>query len=414
MDKILLVEDNKSLSKLISLKISASTDLEVDIAYSLNEAMLFSRKNNYIMALLDINLPDAPNGEIVDAILKQKIPSIVLSGNMNKEFRQSILKKSIIDYVGKGGIADLDYIVTTIKRLLKNRQHRVLVVDDSLVFRNQMQSMLKNMFFNVSAVAHGEEALGMLQEFPDTKIVLTDYEMPVMDGLELTKEIRKTHSKDELSIMAISGNDDGEVSAMFLKSGATDFIKKPFSKEEFSCRVNNTIEALENIEEITNHESRDFLTGLYNRKCFFEQVSKYFDMAKEEDEHFAIAMVDIDDFKDISIKHGNEVADKLVIHLSEILQSLTKEYDTISRFDSAEFCLILKNINSQTAVDVLENIKTRVQTHPLKLSQDKLIDFTISVGLETHQDEDLNESVNVADMRLYTAKKNGTNTMIFE
>jgi PleD family two-component response regulator len=96
--------------------------------------------------------------------------------------------------------------------------------------------------------------------------------MPVMNGLELTVAIRKEFSKERISILAISGNNDEDISAMFLKKGATDFIKKPFSKEEFSCRINNTIEALENIAAITNSAKRDFLTGLYNRNYFYERA----------------------------------------------------------------------------------------------------------------------------------------------
>ena len=234
MERILLVEDNKSLSKLISMKINSELPFEVDVAYSFKEAQLFMRQYTYFIALLDINLPDAPNGEIVDSVIEKKIPVIVLSGNVNKAFRKQMLEKDIIDYVGKNGIDDIDYAISIINRLSKNRQHKVLIVDDSMVFRNEMQRMMKNLFFQVFAVGHGEEALAILEQNPQIRLVLTDYAMPVMDGLELTKEIRKNYKKSDLTILAISSNEESEISAMFLKNGATDFIKKPFSKEEFS------------------------------------------------------------------------------------------------------------------------------------------------------------------------------------
>ncbi|MEA3372645.1 MAG: diguanylate cyclase [Campylobacterota bacterium] len=409
MERILLVEDNKSLAKLVAMKITANLPFEVDVAYSMKEAMLFTRKFDYFMALLDINLPDAPDGEIVDAVIEQDVPAMVLSGNMDKEFRRSILKKEIIDYIGKGGIEDINYIISTIDRLHKNRQHKVLIVDDSMLFRKSMQKMVKNLFFQVYAVAHGEEALGILKENPDIRIVLTDYAMPVMDGLELTREIRKVHPKNELSILAISSSKDEDISAMFLKSGATDFIKKPFSKEEFSCRLNNAIEALENIDAITNHAKRDFLTGLYNRRYFFRTMEEYFAKAVEEGENFAIAMVDIDHFKNINDTYGHDVGDQVIIHLSELLRSNTSESDMVARFGGEEFCIALKDLTNDQAVDLFENIRQKVAATPLTLSEQEEIGYTISIGVSLDHEDTLEESVNSADMMLYHAKNNGRN-----
>ena len=281
-EKILIVEDNKTLAKLIAKKLASALDIEVDVAYSMHEAKLFIARYRYFIALLDINLPDAPNGEIVDYATKKKLHTIILSGNIDKEFRKKILQKNIIDYVNKSGVNDVNYIIHIIQRLQKNRNHKVLVVDDSRVFRQQMQRILENLFFKVVAVAHGEEAIGMLKSQPDISLVLTDYNMPVMNGLELTLEIRKTYTKNELSILAISGNEDEEITALFLKNGANDYIKKPFSKEEFSCRINNSIEALENIQLITNYANRDFLTGLFNRRYFFDEMNEYIEQAKEK------------------------------------------------------------------------------------------------------------------------------------
>ncbi|MDP2893618.1 MAG: response regulator, partial [Sulfurimonas sp.] len=146
-ERILIVEDNKTLAKLIAKKISAELDFEVDMAHSLSETKLFLSRYSYFLTLLDINLPDAPNGEVVDYVIEKKNHVIILSGNIDKEFRAKVLKKNIIDYVNKSGINDVNYIIQMIKRVQKNQNHKILVVDDSLVFRKQMQSMLENMFF---------------------------------------------------------------------------------------------------------------------------------------------------------------------------------------------------------------------------------------------------------------------------
>jgi len=413
-ERILIVEDNKTLAKLIAKKIESSLDYEVDIAYTLLETKLFLKRYKYFTALLDINLPDAPNGEVVDYVLSQNTPAIVLSGNIDKNFRQNILKKNIIDYVNKGGVNDINYIIGMIKRLQKNKKHKVLVVDDSMVFRKQMQNMLKNLFFQVITVAHGEEAMGMMQTHPDISLVLTDYNMPVMDGLELTYELRKTYEKNDLSILAVSSNQDDEINAMFLKHGANDYINKPFSKEEFSCRINNTIEALENIQIVTNHANRDYLTGLYNRRYFFDAMKEYEDDIVDNHEMFAVAMIDIDHFKKINDAHGHDVGDKVIVALSEILRTSTSHRDIVARFGGEEFCIVLKNINRYSALDIFNRIREEIECFSFDLDKNNFIKFTVSIGATIHEDSTLEDSIAQADMMLYKAKNDGRNQVVFK
>jgi len=413
-ERILIVEDNKTLAKLISKKIETALDFKVDVAYSLSEAKLFIKTYKYFITLLDINLPDAPNGEIVDYALKKENHVIVLSANIDKDFRQNMLQKNIIDYVNKGGINDINYIINTISRLQKNKNHTVLVVDDSMVFRKQMHKLLENMFFNVITVAHGEEALGILSTKSEIDLVLTDYHMPVMDGLELTYEIRKEHTKNELAILAVSSNKDNEVNAIFLKTGANDFITKPFSKEEFSCRINNTIEALENIQIVTNHANRDYLTGLYNRRYFFDSMGEYEDEIRESGEQFAVAMIDIDHFKKINDTYGHDIGDKIIIALSEILRTSTSHRDVVARFGGEEFCVVLKNINRYSAKDIFERIREEIEKFSFHVERETYIKFTVSIGLVMNSEDSLEEIINQADMMLYNAKNDGRNKVIFE
>lgn len=411
--RIIIVEDNKSLAKLIALKIESALSIPIDVAYSLAEAELFTKKYRYTFAVVDLNLPDAPNGEIVDKMLAKAIPTIVLTASIDKEFRNRFLQKEIIDYVHKEGVEDIDYVIETINRLLKNRSHKVMVVDDSSVFRNQMKKMLETLSFQVFALAHGEEAMGILEQHPDIKLIITDYNMPVMDGMELTKAVRKKYSKNELAIFVISSSDNPEISAMFLKRGANDFINKPFSKEEFSCRINNAIEALENIDTITNMASRDFLTGLYNRRYFFSVMEPYFTRAVSTDEEFVTAMVDIDHFKNINDTYGHDVGDKAIVHLSEILRSNTQPQDMVARFGGEEFCLVLKDIGSEKAIEVLERIRQKVSLTPLLLASGQEVVFTVSIGAVLTHEDTLNDTINEADGNLYQAKNSGRNKVIY-
>jgi len=411
--RILIVEDNKTLAKLISKKIENSLDFTVDIAYTLKETKLFLSRYKYFITLLDLNLPDAPDGEVVDYALSKGNHVIVLSANINKNFRAAMLKKNIIDYVNKGGINDINYIIHTITRLQKNQEHTILVVDDSMVFRKHISTMLKNLLFKVITVAHGEEALNMLKTHQQISLVLTDYFMPVMDGLTLTHEIRKTYSKNDLCILALSSSDDDEVSALFLKQGANDYIQKPFSKEEFSCRINNSIEALENIQIITNHANRDFLTGLYNRRYFFNAMDKYLQRISETNENYAVAMLDLDNFKAINDTYGHDIGDEIIIAFSQILMSRTDHKDIIARFGGEEFCLILKDTMKAQATTVFENILNEVRNYSFEVNQEQIIKFTVSIGACMGSEGSLQDNINQSDMMLYNAKNSGKDKLVF-
>lgn len=412
MERLLIIEDNKALAKAIAKKIELELGFEVDVAYAMSEAKLFLKGYRYFLVLCDLNLPDAPNGEIVEYVLSTNNHVIVLSGNIDKTFRAAMLKKNIIDYVNKGSVNDINYILQTISRLQKNQNHTILVVDDSLMFRKQMQSMLENMFFKVITVAHGEEAMGILQTRSDISLVLTDYHMPVMNGLELTAEIRKLYSKNDLTVITISTDNEEDTTALFLKNGANDYIKKPFSKEEFSCRINNSIEALENIHTITNHANRDFLTGLYNRRYFFEAMQSYFTKALQESEKFAIAMVDIDHFKKINDTYGHDTGDRAINTIADVLRTSTSSNDMVARFGGEEFCVVLTNITPSKALEVFENLRAKIGECSITATNGTTLSCTVSIGVLLSPEESLEESINQADMLLYSAKQQGRNRVI--
>ncbi len=410
MSKLLIVEDNKSLAKVLSIHISKTSGYGVTIAHSMAEAIEVASKESFLAALLDLNLPDAPNGEIVDEMISRNIPSIVLTGNFDEATKKLILQKPIIDYVYKEKLKDIDYIISKIERLEKNKKQKVLIVDDSQVIRAEIKDYLSRELYKVFAVGNGEEALGFYKDNPDISLIITDMNMPIMDGLELTVELRKTTTKDMLSIIGISG--DSETAANFLKMGANDFIKKPFSKEEFVCRVNNAIEALENIQQIKQLSITDFLTGVYNRRYFFEQFEDYYKNATELGTHFAIATFDIDNFKKINDTYGHSVGDEAIKMVANAIKRRVKGTDIVARLGGAEFCLLLKSISKDDALMVVDSIRSDIAKSELKLKNDETITFTVSAGLSTKPLNSLEEMMDASDALLYKAKTNGKNQVV--
>ena len=409
-NKILIVEDNKALAKLIAKKMEDKVEMDIDIAHSLAEAQAFlTNPKEYFIALLDLNLPDAPNGEVVDYVISKGLPSIVLTGSMDEATRESFIHKDIVDYVYKGNMDDINYIFRIINRLSKNRQYKVMVVEDSAPFRSALKKILTSLQFQVFTAAHGEEAMNYFTDNPDIKLALCDYRMPVKDGLEVLKEIRAIDDKNQIGVLMMTSPSENVNGAIFLKNGANDFIAKPFVKEELICRVNNTIEAMENINQIADFANKDFLTGVYNRRYFYENMNEYVAYAEEHMEPYVVAMLDIDHFKKINDTHGHNSGDKVLKTLAKKLIDETKGDDLIARFGGEEFCIILKDISNEDAVKFFVNLRANIANCKVQLKKEQ-ISFTVSIGVAfSRSDYRLDELLELADEALYRAKENGRN-----
>ncbi|QPH84121.1 diguanylate cyclase [Campylobacter concisus] len=412
MERILVVDDNKALAKLIVMQMEKTIDeMAIDVAYSFAEAQMLINEHDkdYFMTILDLNLPDAPNGEIVDYALSKGLSAIVLTGSIDDETREKFINKDIVDYVYKGNMDDINYIFQMINRLSKNRQYKVLVVEDSLPFRNMIKKILTSLQFKVLAAAHGEEAMSYFADNPDINLIITDYRMPVKDGLEVLKEVRKEKDKNSLGVIVMTSPSEKTDASIFLKNGASDFIAKPFSKEELICRVNNTIEAMENINKIANFANRDFLTGVYNRRFFYSGVEEYVHVAEETNEPYAFAMIDVDYFKKINDKYGHDGGDKVLKSIAKILNDNTKGSDIVARFGGEEFCVVLKKINKEEAVKFFVNLRAKVAENKVTIKKEK-VKVTISIGVSFGNGHcEIDDMLEACDSALYTAKENGRN-----
>ena len=239
--KILIIEDSASIINTLKNFIQNElNDVQIFVAKSMKESatLLLEQKGKFDIVLADLGLPDAPNGEVVEFIAKFSLPTVILTGTNNDDIETKFRNKNIVDYVIKDGISALSYASSIVKRILNNSKIKVLVVDDSKTFLEQIKALLRRYRFQALTALNGEEALKLLEENRDIKIVLTDYLMPKINGLELTKKIRKDFTKDEISIIIVSNDSSRKIPAKFLKEGANDFIYKGFSNEEFFARIN--------------------------------------------------------------------------------------------------------------------------------------------------------------------------------
>ena len=130
-------------------------------------------------------------------------------------------------------------------RLERNRSEKILVAADSNATRHFIRNVLRSHLYQIHEAADGEEALRILQEQPDFDLLITDHSMPGLSGFELTKVLRQKLKRHDLSILGLSADSKGSLSAQFIKHGADDFLRKPFCPEELTCRVMSTLERRE-------------------------------------------------------------------------------------------------------------------------------------------------------------------------
>jgi diguanylate cyclase (GGDEF)-like protein len=417
--QILVVEESKVFADAISGEIRSRLCFDSVIAGNLEETKKILKKgsSNYFLAVLDLDLTDARDEQIIDYVISKGIPSVVFTGNIGDEVRERILSKKVVDYVLKESTRDVDNLVRVIQRIYKNQLVRVMVVDDSGDTRKLLSSLLSFHKYNVLEAANGEEAMEMLEQNPDIKLVITGYTLPEMDGFQLVSEIRKKHRSDRMAIIGICPQDSTILSTKFLKKGANDFLNKPFTKEELYCRVSQNMEMLEKIEAIRDASNKDYLTDLYNRSYFFDLGRKIFENARRGNLDITIALIDIDNFKRINDTYGHEAGDMALKCVADVISKNIRKADLLSRFGGVEFCVLATNMKKEKTFSFFDTLRKRIKENEFKVGSKVLpikIALTVSIGVSTRIGSSLENTINQADQLLHQAKQSGRNKVVVD
>ncbi len=411
MKKVLVVDDSKTILMMLEVELEDIDGIEPIYADSYKSAMKKIRENpgEIKAALLDMNLPDAPNGEIVSLANSHNIPTVVLTGTMNNKVKNFINNNEVVSYVVKGTPKSTTHAIKFIQQILRNYDTTALVVDDSKLYREILSDMLSQMNINVIKASNGQEALDIFRESNQKiSLVFTGNEMSMMGGIELTIKIREQYDKDEVAIIALSSSDSKEVVQNFLKFGANDFINKPFTKDAVIASVNSNLDILDLFSRITDMANKDFLTGAYNRRYFFDSGETIFSKAKRKEVPIAVAMIDIDNFKKINDTYGHDVGDVAIKEIKKILDRNLRQTDLMARFGGEEFCIILEDISREDVAMLFERIRKEFEDNVIDI-KDITIKYTVSFGIAFGLLDSLEDMVNLADAGLYDSKENGRN-----
>lgn len=413
MNKILVVEDSPIVTKIIRHMVKQQPALEAVYACNMAQAqeMLMELGGSLFAALADLNLPDAPDGEVVDLLLKHRIPTIVLTGSFDEQRREAILAKGVVDYVVKEGRYSYEYAVSLINRIANNQSMAVLVVDDSDTARGHIVNLLRQQLFEVVEASNGVEAIKVLLSRDDIRLLITDYNMPQMDGVELIKNLRYKYEKSDLIIIGLSGEGASSLSAKFIKNGANDFLKKPFNHEEFNCRVRHNVEALEWVQQIQDLAYSDYLTGCWNRHYFFEHAEPLYQAAKEQQRPLAVAVIDLDRFKQVNDTYGHNIGDRALVTVANKLTEALGRF-LVARTGGEEFAVLMPGLDNDQAQSLISQVRQIVGNIPIEVGGDETLYVSFSAGVTNQLCDSLDAQLAHADKYLYRAKQAGRDIVI--
>ncbi|SMF24989.1 Signal transduction histidine kinase [Alteromonadaceae bacterium Bs31] len=268
-EKVLIIEDTRSFSRILSTLIFETHGFQCDVAedYASAKEILMHSREDYFVAIVDLHLPDAPEGEAVELVTERDLPALVFTATGDRATEEDLWSRGIADYAHKSGKFSLEYVVWAVRRIYLNRHVEVLVVDDSRASRLATEKLLHVQNYQIHTAGSGKDALECIQQHPNISIAVIDCFMEGLDGLQLTSALRDIKSSSELEIIGVSGQEGLALSAQFIKAGANDFLPKPFLPEELLCRINrgaDRIEAFINQKKLNEDKNRILGTAAHD------------------------------------------------------------------------------------------------------------------------------------------------------
>ncbi len=317
---------------------------------------------------------------------------------------------------------------------MNDAQHvPIIIVEDDPATRTLLQRQLEHQGYTVSAYNNGREALDGARAM-GSGIVLADWSMPEMDGIQLCQALRELfaiRAVGNIYYILLTAHSEKESIIAGLSAGANDYLTKPYHSGELLARisvgerllllqgelvrrqtelhrVNAELAALSRkLEEQANTDS---LTELPNRRHFFEQLNEHWERDPQADRALSCIMLDVDHFKKVNDTHGHDAGDAVLRTVGGRLRQLLRRNDFCGRFGGEEFVVACPLANVEDAFAIAERIRVGVATLPIKAEAIE-IPVTVSCGVAERQVVHARpeQLLGDADRMLYEAKRSGRN-----
>ncbi|UQB42640.1 diguanylate cyclase [Thiomicrospira microaerophila] len=403
MKKILVIEDQKSMALLLKQTVESHFDVEVLLAYDLEQtAQLLSVHHDISLALSDLNLPDAPHGESIKLLREAQITTIVLTASLDENLRQRIMKERVADFIVKDGPAAISYLIRALDLLLTNDQREIWLANLSDPLARKLVGLLSVHRFKLRVF---DQDAALIKELAKTlpSLLIVGDKACEQDWLHHLSAVRSQFEFYQLPILACIDSVDGTPLALkYMKYGATDYIVKPFGADELYARVNQSIDLQRTYLEIQHLSRTDGLTGLNNRRFFIEQGENHY-QAWLTNCAFGL-LVDIDLFKKINDHYGHPKGDDAIRFTANRLKQFFGDF-VVARFGGEEFIVAGECSNKQQVLALAETFRQSIEQDSEAYMGFKM---TVSIGI-TFNEPSFDRLIAEADRQLYIAKGSGRN-----
>ncbi|MBK9169837.1 MAG: diguanylate cyclase [Bryobacterales bacterium] len=296
---------------------------------------------------------------------------------------------------------------------------RILIAEDDPISRRLLETILGKWGYEVVVAHDGDQAWKHLQGDDAPRLVIADWMMPGLDGIELCQRVRARETPPHYTyLLLLTARSQREDLVQGMEAGADDYVTKPFDANELKVRLRagrrilelqqQLIEAQEALRE---QASRDALTGIRNRNAIFELLRLELNRAQRESSDLALVMADIDHFKDLNDTFGHLAGDKVLRESVARMVAMIRPYDAIGRYGGEEFLIILPGCDARAGAQRAESLRLAVCREPFDTSEGRM-SVTCSMGVTSTAEvgkTDVDALVRAADAALYRAKNNGRN-----
>ncbi|WP_448203705.1 GGDEF domain-containing response regulator [Azospirillum sp. sgz302134] len=284
---------------------------------------------------------------------------------------------------------------------------KVLVVDDSKVVREMLRQNLESNGYHVFLAKDGVEALALYRS-EDIQVLITDLEMPRMDGLELCWLVRAEDDQHRTFCILMTADDDIQRRIEAFDAGADEFLSKPVDMLMLRARVRAGERITRSHRVMSEMLNTDYLTGVLNRRRFMEMLEQRYRLSKEKDEPFAVAMFDIDHFKAINDTYGHSNGDLALKLFAKTCAARVPRGGFLGRMGGEEFCMVLPALDIESAIAKAEELRIATSAITATTATGAPFAFTVSIGVcPTDGTDSVPDLLARADEALYFAKKSG-------
>jgi diguanylate cyclase (GGDEF)-like protein len=296
---------------------------------------------------------------------------------------------------------------------------RVLVAEDSTIYQRLIGTCLRDWGFTPTLVKDGKEAWETLRRPDAPRLVLLDWVLPGLDGLELCRRIREASSEGSYSyVIVLTGKSGQKEMLEAMQAGADDYIVKPFDEPALRARLSVGRRILDLQEELVaaresmrHAATHDRLTGIMNRGEVMEALARELERGRRDQKSVGIILTDVDHFKSINDTLGHQFGDEVLKEIAHRFRSKLRVYDSVGRYGGEEFLLILPGCDLVNTIVRADELRVYLSSQPVAVGKNtRSVTASMGVAVTTAPGEtDVEALIGQADRGLYAAKKNGRN-----